>query len=168
MGVAVLDAVLTDQPKSVSPTDTEFVRLAQASLDQALRLPADTRRFWQQLVRLPPDVLHDHRERVRAALDEVLRSTRHTPEIVRLAGDLRGGPLPGAGDLPAARAELARFVESILTRWKSRDDLVQLMIDTIELPAWVTSDTTPEHLRPPQSWWDDEDDDPLQPRPADR
>ena len=145
---------------------TERLEVARQAVAESVTMPARLRQVWQALIRLPAEELHLNRDVVRAKFDEWLEMAAMTAEVLPHAIALAGGTLKGADQVPIARQELARFVEMILSRWKTLDDLCELIVDTIELPEWVTKGTTPAHLRPPQWWIDDLDDDPLKP-PAD-
>ncbi len=176
MANAVLERALTSKGSQTPDAElrrlpgelrraAERLELTRMAIADTLSMPARLRQIWQLLLQLQPDELHAHRDEVRAMFDDWLGVAAMTAEVLPHAEPLAGGPLPGADQVPAARQELARFAETILTRWKSRDDLVQLMIDTIELPEWVLKGPNPPGVGFPQHWIDDVDDDPFQPLP---
>lgn len=131
----------------------EVLRLARLFLPEVLSFPTGVRSYWQRVIRAPLAELHAARGQVVAEFDKLTDIARRTAELLPEAAAVAGGPLPGSDDLPAARAELAKFVELILSRWKTEDDLAELIVDTFELPAWLREGRIPPHLRPPSSWY---------------
>ena len=144
--------------------DDERHQLTQSLVHLLAEAPAKTREYWQKMVRLPPEEVQQWRTAILAdfarLLDVVCHTSASATQLARL-----GRPVAGADDLPAVETDLASFRDRVLSRWNTLDDLHQLIVDTIELPEWVLNGPTPAHLRPPQSWWEAEDDDPFQPLP---
>ncbi len=138
---------------------------AMPVLAHALSLPTEARAYWQKLIRSPADELHASRSTVVGEFDQLLTHANMTAEALPALATLAGRVVPDLDRLPDARRELSQFIEMVVTRWKTEDDLHRLIVETIELPEWVTEGPVPAHFRPPQSWWDAVDDDPFQPLP---
>lgn len=136
--------------------------LPRRFLAEVMTFPAAARAYWQRIIREPAGELHAARDQVVAEFEKLIDIARLTAGAMPKAEALAGGPLPGSELLPAARQDLSRFVELVLTRWKTQEDLEELIVDTFELPEWLTKGPIPEHLRPPPSWYQ-ETIDPFQP-----
>ena len=180
MSSAVLNEVLTAERPGLSLDDFEsaidsltaaerrrddLIYKVRRLLDFVLALPGDLRRRWQEGLRSPSTELHQQRPTWFQAVDGSLWFLNYAESLMPAATTLAGSPLPGADKLAGARAELEHFAEKLRSRWTSLEELEELMASTFELPEWVLTGPIPPHLRPPQSWWEDEDDDPFAPLP---
>jgi hypothetical protein len=138
---------------------------AQALLQHMLDSPARLWRMWTELCDLAIatglEGLHRCREKIAAghALKEEL--VQHGSDLARRIEKLLGGPLEGVDRLPAASEELRRFKTTVLDRWQSLDDLAEMLIEKIHLPAEHLK-LLAKHYPPPPSWYE-EDFDPFTP-----
>jgi hypothetical protein len=150
---------LTDRQKQT------IERHAQTLIQRTLDEPARLWDTWSQLCELAftagLEVLHPRRDQIAASFAMKEEQVRRGVDLAARMEQLLGHPLDGADQLPTASEELRRFRTEVLDRWRSFDDLAEMLIEKIHLPAERLGEIA-KHNPPPQSWYE-EDFDPFTP-----
>jgi hypothetical protein len=156
---------IVDELAALERRKAEMLEAARRVISTVLTAPTVAQQLWQGLARVPSQEVHSEREQVERTFRSLVDAAAECEQLLPVATKIAGEPLPGSDRVSAVRAELTQFVDMILSRWTSLEDLEQLIVDTIELPEWVTKGPNPPGVGIPQHWIDDVDDDPFRPLP---
>jgi hypothetical protein len=95
------------------------------------------------------------RDRFLGAFEERLAHLREALDLVQFACRVAARELPEAGDLQAEIEALVPLLERVASRWRTREELEDLVAEDFPLPAARLKAIAEQHP-PPQAWYDED------------
>ncbi len=154
-----------DQIEIADQLRNATVATVKGQVEAALGLPELIRRVWGDLrawvIEGRTVDAHALRAQFESKLAAFISQARRAQRSVELATKY-DQQVPRAGEIPDAIAELSRFHETVLARWRTAEDLEDLVAAEYRLPMARLDAIGTKHPAP--SAWYEQIDDPFTPR----